>query len=297
LQKILLGITILILLIIPATTFAQEISFGTPAVQIVKVTISENGDAHVTHVVEPSKQSRQLNLLRDDFTNLQVTDEDGGSPQYAETGTERYGLLIFPTNDKVFVDYDLAGAVTQKDDMWTWDYLYLATTEFYLPEQVELVFLNENPLRFVDQKGISCHGCQVKLEYELATTQTTKQIRWEDKKFDLIVISQAEIPQIKFDQPAKSLSFEVTETDEYITLIIPLELLWNPYEVFLDGEKIHKSEFFSDGTNVWLNFKPTQMGTIEIVGVSAVPEFPLMGVLVLGIAMILAAKLGKFSRR
>ncbi|HXG74435.1 MAG TPA: hypothetical protein VNK44_06425 [Candidatus Nitrosotenuis sp.] len=296
-QKILLGALTIALLAIPAAAFSQEISFGTPAVQIVKITISENGDAHVTHVVEPSKQSRHLDLIRDDFTNLQVTDENGGSPQYAETGTERYGLLIFPTDDKVFVDYDVAGAVTQKDGMWTWDYMYLATTQFYLPEQVELVFLNENPLHFVDQKGISCHGCQVKLEYELETTQTTRQIQWQDKKFDLTIISQAKIPQIKFDQPAKSLSFEVTETDEYITLIIPLELLWNPYEVFLDGEKIHKTEFFSDGTNVWLNFKPTKAGTIEIVGVSAVPEFPLMGVMILGVAMILAAKFGKFNRR
>jgi hypothetical protein len=297
LQKTTLGISILAFLVIPTTAFAQEVSFGTPAVQVVKITISENGDAHVTHVVEPSKQSRQLNLIRDDFTNLQVTDEAGGSPQYAETGTERYGLLIFPTNDKVLVDYDLAGAVTLKDDLWTWDYWYLATTQFYLPEQVELLFLNENPLNFADQKGISCHGCQVKLEYELKTTQTTRQIQWQDKEFDLTIITQADIPQVKFDQPAKSLSFEVKEADKYITLIIPLELLWNPYEVFLNGEKIHKSEFYTDGTNVWLNFKPKQTGTIEIVGVSAVPEFSFMAVLVLGVAMVFAAKLGKFSRR
>ncbi|MEW6044335.1 MAG: hypothetical protein AB1608_08725 [Thermoproteota archaeon] len=296
-QKTLFGITLIILVGIPATAFAQEISFGQPAVQTVKITISENGDAHVTHIVDPSTQSRQLDLIRDDFTNLQVTDEDGNSPQYAETGGEKYSLLIFPTDNKVFVDYDLKDAVTQRDDLWTWDYLYLASTQFYLPEQVELVFLNENPLNFVGQKGINCHGCDLTLEYELKTTQTTKQIQWEDKKFDLTIITQADIQSVEFDQPAKSLSFEVNETDEYITLIIPLELLWNPYEVFLNGEKIQKHEFYSDGTNVWLNFKPKQTGTIEIVGVSAVPEFPLMGILVLGVAMVFAAKFGKFSRR
>lgn len=295
-QKLLL-ILALITLFVPAAVFAQDVSFGKPAVQVVKITISENGDAHVTHVVEPSKQSRQLKVVDNDFTNLQITDEDGGSPQYAETGGEVTGFLIFPTDNKVLVDYDLVGVVEKVNDMWTWNYLYTETTQFYPPDQVEIVFVNENPIHFVGHEGINCHGCQVKLEYELKTTQTTKQIQWQDKKFDLKIITQADMPQIKFDQPAKSLSFEVTETDKYVTMVIPLELLWNPYEVFLNGEKIPKHEFYNDGTNVWLNFKPKQTGTIEIIGVSAVPEFPIMTIVVLGIAMVFVARFAKFNPR
>lgn len=297
LEKIVLGIIISTLFLIAGTAFAQEVSFGTPANQAVKITISENGDAHITHTVEKSNQVQQLQAILDDFTNLQITDENGGSPQYGEAGGEKPGFVIFPAEDKVLVEYDLVNAVTEKDGMWTWDYVYLASTAFYLPEKIDLVFVNTNPVNLAGQKGIKCHGCQVKLEYELEKTETTKQVQWEDKKFDVKLITKTDIASFEFDQPNKKLSFDVNEANKYITLIIPLELIWNPYEVFLNGEKILKHEFYSDGKEIWLNIKPNETGTVEIIGVSAVPEFPITVVLILGVAMIFAAKFTKFSPR
>jgi hypothetical protein len=297
LEKIVLSIIISALFLTTCTAFAQEVSFGIPADQEVKITISENGDAHVTHTVEESNQAQQLTVIRDDFTNLQITDENGGSPQYGEAGGEKPGFVIFPAEDKVLVEYDLANAVTEKDGMWTWDYLYLASTAFYLPEKIDLVFVNTLPVNLIGQKGIKCHGCQAKLEYELEKTEITKQVQWEDKKFDVRIITQTDIESFEFDQPDKKLSFDVSEANKYITLVIPLELIWNPYDVFLNGEKILKREFYSDGKEVWLNIKTNETGTVEIIGVSAVPEFPIAIVLILGVAMIFAAKFTKFSPR
>lgn len=290
--KIVLGI---ILFSLFTGTAHAQVNFGEPAQQIVKITIDENGDAHVTHVVEPSKKSRQLQVIRSDFVNLAISDEDGGSPQYAEAGTDPPGFLIFPTKNKVLVEYDLKKAVTQKDGMWSWNYYYLATSQFFLPDQVEIVFLNENPLYFAGHQGISCHGCQVKLEYELKPKLTTKQIQWSDKKFDLKIITRTNIKSINFDQPKNTISFDVEKPNQYITLVIPLELLWNPYEVFLNGEKIEKHEFYNDGINIWLNFKPKQTGTIEIMGVSSVPEFPITALLIFGAAMIFVTKFSRFN--
>ncbi len=277
--------------------FGQEISFGDPADQVVKITISENGDAHVTHVIEDSKKPQQVQVIRDDFTNLQILDENGDSPQYGESGGEKASFVIFPNDDKVLIDYDLPNAVIQVDGLWTWQYLYLASTAFYLPDNVELLFVNRNPVNIGDHKGIRCHGCEITLEYELEKTETTKQVQWEDKKFDVRMITQTDITSFEFDQPNKKISFDVGEADKYVTLIIPLELLWKPYEVFLDGQKILKHEFYSDGKDVWLNFKPATAGKIEIIGVSAVPEFPIMVLLVLSVAMVFAAKFGKLSLR
>ncbi|MGQ0772073.1 MAG: hypothetical protein ACT4NT_04815 [Nitrososphaerota archaeon] len=296
-EKIVLGIIISTLFLTTGPALAQEISFGTPANQEVKITISENGDAHVIHTVEKSSQTQQLAVIRDDYTNLKITDENGGSPQYGEAGGEILGFMIFPAGDKVLVEYDLVNAVTEKDGMWTWDYFYLASTAFYLPEKISLVFVNANPVNLAGQKGIKCHGCQMKLEYELEKTEIAKQVQWEDKKFDVKLITKTDIASFEFDQPNKKLSFDVNEENKYITLVIPLELIWNPYEVFLNGEKILKHEFYSDEKEVWLNIKPNETGTVEIIGVSAVPEFPITVVLILGVAMIFAAKFTKFSPR
>lgn len=288
---------ILALFLVSGPAFAQEVTFGDPAKQEVKITISENGDVHVTHVVDDSKKPQQLQVIRENYVNLQITDENGGSPEYGEAGGEKTSFVIFPNDNKVLVDYDLPKAVTQVDGLWTWHYVYPITTAFYLPEKVDLLFANTKPVNIGDHKGIRCHGCDILLEYELEKTETTKQVQWEDKKFDVRIITQTDITSFEFDQPNKKLSFDVSEADEYVTLIIPLELLWKPYEVFLDGEKILKHEFYSDGKSAWLNFKPKQAGKIEIIGVSAVPEFPIAALLVLGAAMVFAAKFARLSPR
>lgn len=289
-KKIILGLIIVTLFSTTSTVFAQEVNFGQPAVQSVQITIKEDSSAHVVHIVESSANSRQLSVISNDFTNLQITDQDGDSVEYGETGGDRTAFLIFPTKKKVNVEYDLAGVVSEKNGMMTWDYYYLASTSFYLPAKADLVFVNGNPINLSDLDGIRCHGCQVILEYQLDKTETVEQVQWEDKKFDVRIITNTDISSFEFDQPNKKISFDVSDANQYVTLIIPLELLWNPYEVFLNENKMFKHEFYSDEKNVWLNIKTNETGTVEIIGVSAVPEFPIAAVLILATAMIFAAR-------
>src|SRR5574338_1390808 len=111
----------------------------------------------------------------------------------------------------------------------------------------------------------------MKLEYELGQTQIVKQVEWQDKKFDVQVITLGDISSFKFDQPNKKITFDVKDANKYITLIIPLELLWNPYQVLLNGNTTLDHEFYSDGKVMWLGIKPDKPGTVEIIGTSAVP--------------------------
>jgi predicted secreted protein with PEFG-CTERM motif len=135
------------------------------------------------------------------------------------------------------------------------------------------------------------------LQYELEPTIITKQVSWEGKTFDVEVITLAELDEITLDQPKKTLSFEITQKDKYITLIIPKELLWNPYEVSLNEKLILKQERDDTNNNVWVHIKPNETGTVSVMGVSVVPEFPLASILVLSAAMIAVVYVNKFSRR
>jgi len=289
LKKIILGLVIATLFS-TGIVFAQEITFGQPAVQLVQITINEDSSAHVIHIVDPSSNSRQLSVISNDFTNLQITDVNGDSVEYGETGGDRTAFLIFPTKKKVHVEYDLVDIISDKNGILTWDYYYPASTVFYLPKKADLIFVNGNPINLGDIDGIRCHGCQVKLEYQLDKTEVVKSVQWEDKKFDVRIITNTDISSFEFDQPNKKISFDVSEVNQYVTLIIPLELLWNPYEVFLNENKMPKHEFYSDEKSVWLNIKTNETGTVEIIGVSAVPEFPIAAVLILATAMIFAAR-------
>ncbi len=297
-KKIILGIILGVLFSSVGTVFAQQATIGNPAIQVVKITIGEDGSAHVIHVVEPSIQPQQVTVIQNNFTNLQIKDESGSIPQYGEVSGNTKSFMLFPTDKKTLIEYDLKNIVKLEDGMWRWDYLYLADTKFYLPEDANLIFVNGTPINLVEKKGVNCHGCQIKLEYELGQTEIVEQVQWQDKKFDVRIITLADISSFKFDQPNKKITFHVNDENKYITLIIPLELLWNPYQVLLNGNVTLDNEFYSDGKTMWLGIKPDKVGTVEIIGVSAVPEFPLVSLLIFGSAMIVVVRYkNKFSLR
>lgn len=297
-KKIILGVMFVVLFSLVGTVFAQEVTFGNPANQVVKITINNDGTAHVIHVIESNSQSQQVTVVQNNFTNLQIKDENGRIPQYGEVSGNTKSFMIFPTDKKTLVEYDLKNAATLKDGMWELNYQYVADTKFYLPEDTNLIFVNGAPINLGDKKGVNCHGCQIKLEYELGQTEIVKQVQWQDKKFDVRIITLGDISSFKFDQPNKKITFNVNDENKYVTLIIPLELLWNPYQVLLNGNVTLDHEFYSDGKTMWLGIKPDKTGIVEIIGTSAVPEFPLVSLLIFGSAMIVVVRYkNKFSLR
>ena len=68
-------------------------------------------------------------------------------------------------------------------------------------------------------------------------------------------------------------------------------MLWEPYSVFLDDEKIDFHEYINNGTHVWLNIRPETSGEIEIIGTTVIPEFPLIAPLAIGFLIILVMPL------
>jgi hypothetical protein len=277
--------------------FAQEFNFGSPANQAVQIQIDEEGNAYVKHVVEKSRNSQQISVISDNFYNFTIADVRGGEIDFAEVSGETMTLLIFPTDINVVMEYVIDKAVTEENGLWTWNYLYPASTTFFMPKDVEFVLANSIPVPLQEVKGIRCHGCQLKLEYEERTSEKIQQITWEDKSFDVRILATGTISELRFDQPNKMISIDV-EKNQYVTLVIPKELLWNPYEVLLNDKPIVKYEFYQTDKEAWLNFKPNENGTVTIIGVSAVPEFPLATILVLGAAMVVVAKLSsRFNRR
>ncbi|MFM7861642.1 MAG: hypothetical protein ACKO7Y_02740 [Candidatus Nitrosotenuis sp.] len=287
---------LLISTIFSYSAFAQEIKIGEPADQRVSIRISENGDVHVTHEVKKPDSPKQVEFLSPDYTNFTIIDDEGEEPMYAEVSDKNPGILLFPSGEDITIEYDIEGVIQEKNGLWTWDYVYLAETAFYLPQGVDLFYVNENLVRLGDQKGLLCHGCQMKLEYELEPTIITKQVTWDGQTFDVKIITRTEISKITLDQPNKILSFDVNEPNYPITLIIPQDLLWNPYEVSLNDKLIQKQERITQDGNVWLHLYPHEVGTITILGVSVVPEFPLATVLVLSAAMVAVVYSTRFSR-
>ena len=267
-----------------------QFSVGEEAQQkSVEVTMNDQGNVHVKHVIMPSNTHRQLDFINGTVSNFSFSDNEGNV--LADNGEafvkiSDKSIIILPSKNNSIVEYDLGDVLSQINGVWTWNFLYLQTTSFIFPDNAELIYANERPVYLDDKKGIACHGCQMVLEFSLDEPKKIEDVKWEDKQFDVEIRSHADIQRFAFDQPNKTISFDVSEGDKFVTTIIPQELLWGPYAVFLDDEKIFFHDYINNGTHVWLNMKPDNSGKITIVGTTAVPEFPIIAPLAVGFLMI-----------
>jgi hypothetical protein len=177
------------------------------------------------------------------------------------------------------------------------DFIYLKSTSFIFPQQVDLIFVNNQPAYLGEKKGILCHGCQMILEFSLDEPKLFKNIKIHDKEFLIEIRTWAEINQFNFDSALNGISFEVVGENSFVTTIVPKDFLSEPYQVFLDGEKIFFHEYINNGTHVWLNMRPQNSGDISIIG-TIVPEieispenefsmeYVVVGIIIIGIVIV-----------
>jgi len=283
-----------VLLLISVVPIADaQISIGQKANQkSVEVNIDSEGNVHVKHVIHSSNLPKDLELIYGTVSNVSVKNEQGEDLLFS-TSNENSMVLVQPSNEESIVEYDLEHVLVQKDGVWVWSFLYLESTSFIFPQEANLIFANERPVYLDEKKGITCHGCQMLLEYSLDQPKILQKVNWEDNEFEVEIQSHSDIDKFIFDQPTKSITFDVSKENQFVTVIIPLELLWKPYSVFLDDEKIFFHEYINNGTHVWLSMKPETTGEIMIIGTTVIPEFPIIAPLAIGFLMILVIPLMK----
>ena len=279
-------VLVIVSLVIVVPIANAQISVGEKADQkSVEIVLSED-EVKVKHVIRSSNLPVDLELIDGTVSNIVVTNDEGNEVLF--TINDEGILLIQPSKEDVIVEYDLNDVLVEKNNVVTWDFLYLESTSFILPEQIDFVIVNERPVYLGDMRGINCHGCQMLLEYSTNELQINQNVKWEEQEFLVEITSNSNIENFVFDQPSKSITFDVSEENRFVNTIIPLELLWGPYSVFLDEEKILFQEYFNNGTHVWVTMVPKTSGEITIIGTTVVPEFSMMIPLIVGFFAILA---------
>ena len=263
--------------------------------KLIEVRIDSEGNVQVIHVIDSSSSPKQVDLILGTVSNILVTDEEGEKKQFSVIG-DNNAVLIMPSDEDSILQYQIDDVISEINNIWTWNFLYLESTSFILPEEVDLLFANERPVFLNEQKGIMCHGCQMLLEYSLNESKIYENVKWEKQEFLVEIRSQSGIEQLIFDQPSKSITFDTKGDNRFVTTIIPLELLWEPYTVFLNEEEIPSKQHINNGTHVWLIINPDESGQVNIIGTTVVPEFPIIAPLAIGFLMILVLPfMKKFS--
>ena len=279
-------VIVLLVLVIPSAT-AQGVNIGEKANQkSVQVEIDIEGNVHVKHVVGSSTSTKQVELIDGSIENLVLFDNEGNEQMLAVTGSND-SVLIFPSSNDSVIEYDLKDVLLLKGNLWTWEFRYLQTTDFLIPEELDLIFLNDRPVYLDEKKGFSCHGCQIILEYAIDEPKNIFEVNWEDKKFSVEIGTFANIDNFEFNQPTKEISFDVNDSNEFFTIVIPLELLWGPYAILHDEKIIQFQDHKNNGTHVWINMRPDTAGETIITGTTVIPEFPIIAPLAIGFLVIM----------
>jgi hypothetical protein len=290
LRKLLSILIVSLMFLSMSQVFGQGLTMGEKPQEDIKVTIDENGTAHDVHYVKGNSIAAvQVNTIKGNMTNFSARDTGENSVQYFTVG--KNAVMFPPTSRNVtLIKYDLPNIVSLSDGIWKWKYYTPSDatfTDFYFPKGVDMIWANNTPA-YLGEHGIRQHGNGMALEYIINEPVISQNVQWADKNFTVGIRTLSGVGQYAFDQSAKAYAFDINKANIHVTVIMPLELLWGPYEVKLNGNGTLYKVSHNNGTHVWIGLTPHKAGTVQITGTTAIPEFPLFVPLVIGISVVIA---------
>ena len=299
-QKIISTIIIFGLLTVIPTAYGQ-LSLGSEAKQeLIEIKINPDGEINVKHVVSPSNMPTTVPLFLGEISNLIVTNdlEERINSGTANDAKGNLSVLLLSSNQNSIITYNLEN-MKINNNLFSTEISYPQKFSVIFEESINLIFLNNNVLFLDDKKGVAINGGgNMKIEIYSTESKIIEKATWEENEFDVEIITDAEIQSFNFNQPEKSLSFQVNDENKFVTITMSEELLGGPYVTLLDDEKIKYTKFVRDEGIVSLNLKPETTGQVTIIGTTVIPEFSMFIPLIMGFLIILTVPaVRKFSLR
>ena len=304
-SKIFTAIIIFVIITVIPTAYGQ-LTLGSEAKhELIEVKINSDGEISVKHIVKPSSMGSTLFLFEnineeEKLTNLIGTNEDGEEKQLGviDDGLGNKSIFILPSRQNTTVEYNLQN-LSLNENLFSTEISYREKFSVIFDESIDSIFVNNNIIFLDNKKGITIHGGgNANIKFYENQSKIIKEVIWEENKFDVEIITDSPIESFNFSQPEKSISFEINDKNKFVTVTMSEELLWGPYLVLLDDEKIYFSKSIRDDNIISLTFKPESTGQITIIGTTVIPEFSMFIPLIMGFMIILMVPLmRKFTLR
>jgi len=287
-KKILSIIAIFTLILVIPTANAQ-LTIGSEVKQeLIEVKINDKGEVDVKHIVKASNMPGTAHLFSGTISNLVVTNEMGEEKESGiiSDGLGNQSIFVLPSKENSIIKYNLENIIL-KNNLFITQISYAEKFSIIFDDQIEMIFVNNNVIWLENKKGISINGGgEINIEFYSNSPKMIKEVKWEENKFDVEIITDSKIENFNFDQTSKSISFEVNEENKHLTISMSEELLGGPYVILLNTEKIQYTKSEIDGY-VTLSMKPESTGEITIIGTTVIPEFSMFIPLIMGFLIIL----------
>ena len=285
-------IVLLLALVTVIPTASAQLALGAEANQkLIEVNLNKSEIVNVKHVIAASNMPSTVNLFNGVIVESIISVNDNDDRKQVgvlNDGKGNISITIFPTKSNTIIKYDLEDASTLYENLWTVKIQYSETYSVIFSKEINLFFVNNNLIELEDKKGISVNnGGNVIIQYHDKIPKIVEEVRWEEHKFNVEIMTNSKIDKFNFDQELKTISFQVNEKNKFVTINMEEELLGGPYVILLNDEKIKYTKSSSKENYVSLSMKPKSPGEIIIIGTTVIPEFSMFIPLIMGFLVIL----------
>jgi hypothetical protein len=262
-------IALFLALVILIPTASAQLSLGVEANQkLIEVELNKSEIINVKHVIAASDIPVSVNLFEGVITeSITVTNDNGDKKEIGlvNDGRGNVSITIFPSKSDMIIKYDLEDASTSYENLWTVRIEYSKTFSVLFSEEIDLFFLNNNIIQLGNRNGISVNGGgDALIQYYDKIPKIIEEVRWDEDKFNVEIITNSKIDKFDFDQVSKNISFQLNEKNKFVTVTMEEKLLGGPYTILLNNEKIKYTKSISKENYVSLSIKPQAVGEIMI---------------------------------
>ena len=270
-MKVLLSLLVIPILILASSqAFGQQL--GDIPNEVIKITLDENGTAHVTHVINSSASTFkpiQVNTVEGKMQNLTVTDGKGNSVEYGTLEKTPVSVIISASQrNMTLIKYDLINVVNNTNGLWKWNYYEPSDTgftAFHFPKGVDMIWATGRPV-YLGDLGLGQHGNGFRLEYVINEPVTIQTVQVGGKDVAVGVRTISGLGNYVFNPSANSYSFDIDRANVPVTVIMPKDLVTGKYAVTINGNATLHTEFNENATHVWIGIEPAKNGTVLITG-------------------------------
>ena len=262
-------IVLVLALVILIPTASAQLSLGVEANQkLIEVELNKSEMVNVKHVIAASDIPVSVSLFEGVITeSITVTNDNGDEKEFGliNDGKGNVSITIFPSKSDIIIKYDLEDASTFYENLWTVRIGYSETFSILFSEEIDLFFLNNNIIQLGNKNGISVNGGgNTLIQYYDKIPKIIEEVRLNEDKFNVEIITNSDIDEFNFNQASKSISFQVNEKNKFVTVTMEEELLGGPYVILLNNEKIKYTKSVNKENYVSLSMKPQAVGEITI---------------------------------
>lgn len=162
-----------------------------------------------------------------------------------------------------------------------------------------------------EEKEVNCDSRTISVEFESDVTKmsvigsflrspdepkkdATLKLEVDGKPFKLTTFTDSRVCDWRFIKEERKLEFTV-QNGTHLQFLTANELIGRPYTVLIDGKRADFNMINSSDTSTYISMRYNNANTIQVIGTTAIPEFPI-SILIAAVAMVLTFAFLRLNR-